>query len=76
MLESLRWRWRRHLVQFGNRRIAEVVHMPNGMAAVFDQRGQQMPEFQGRSELMRPLIAAHRRHYRWGDRQRAPWPCR
>jgi hypothetical protein len=38
--------------------ITNVYSFTNGMTAVFDQHGQQMPEFQGRTEDVMPKIRA------------------
>jgi hypothetical protein len=39
-------------------KIKNVYSFSNGMTMVFDQYGQQMPEFQGRTEDMMPKIRA------------------
>jgi hypothetical protein len=39
-------------------RITNVYTFANGMCMVFDQYGQQMPEFQGRTEEYMPKIKA------------------
>lgn len=39
-------------------KITSVYTFANGMCMVFDQYGEQMPEFQGRTEEMRPKIQA------------------
>ena len=41
-----------------HRRITSVYAFGNGMCMVFDQHGQQMPEYQGRTEEMRERIRA------------------
>lgn len=38
--------------------ITSVYHFTNGMVAVFDQHGQQMPEFQGEADDVIPKIRA------------------
>lgn len=38
------------------RRITEVIEWQNGMVMVFDQFGDQMPEFQGRVENVKAKI--------------------
>ncbi|MBJ6986047.1 hypothetical protein [Devosia sp. MC521] len=40
------------------REIAEVYHFTNGMTLVFDQHGEQMPEFQGRTTEVLPMLRA------------------
>lgn len=44
-------------IQRTDRRITEVFYFPNGMVAVTDQFGQQMPEYQGRAtpELVKKI---------------------
>ena len=39
-------------------RICEVYNFTNGMTMVFDQRGQQMPQFQGRTTEVISKIGA------------------
>jgi hypothetical protein len=39
-------------------KIKNVYSFSNGMTMVFDQYGQQMPEFQGRTEDVMPKIRA------------------
>jgi hypothetical protein len=39
-------------------KIAAVYTFANGMCMVFDQHGQQMPEFQGRTDECLPKIRA------------------
>jgi hypothetical protein len=36
--------------------ISEVIKLANGMVLVFDEKGEQMPEFQGRYEAVRTKI--------------------
>ena len=38
--------------------IDEVIKLPNGMVVVFDEEGEQMPEFQGRYQDVRAKILA------------------
>jgi hypothetical protein len=38
--------------------IDEVIKLPNGMVVVFDEEGEQMPEFQGRYPDVRAKILA------------------
>jgi hypothetical protein len=40
------------------RRITNVYNWANGMTMVFDQYGEQMPEFQGRTDEVMPKIRA------------------
>lgn len=42
----------------GDLRITSVYSFTNGMCMVFDQHGQQMPEFQGYTSEMTPKIRA------------------
>ena len=44
--------------QMTERKITNVYNWANGMTMVFDQYGQQMPEFQGRTEEVIPKIRA------------------
>lgn len=39
-----------------DRRITNVYNWANGMTMVFDQFGEQMPEFQGHTEEVMPKI--------------------
>jgi len=39
--------------------ISEVIKFQNGMVMVFDEKGKQMPDFQGRYEGVRVKILAH-----------------
>lgn len=39
-------------------KITNVYNWANGMTMVFDQHGQQMPEYQGRTEEVMPRIRA------------------
>lgn len=39
-------------------RITSVYSFANGQTVVFDQYGQQMPEFQGKTEVVVPKIRA------------------
>lgn len=39
--------------------IDHVIKFQNGMVLVFDEKGEQMPEFQGRYEEVRAKILAH-----------------
>ena len=38
--------------------ISEVIKFENGMVLVFDEKGEQMPEFQGRYQDVRVKILA------------------
>lgn len=38
--------------------ISEAIRFQNGMVVVFDENGEQMPEFQGRYEEVRAKILA------------------
>ena len=38
--------------------IDEVIKLPNGLVVVFDEEGEQMPEFQGRYQDVRAKILA------------------
>lgn len=39
--------------------IKEVIRFQNGMVLVFDERGEQMPEYQGSYKDVRAKILAH-----------------
>ncbi len=55
----VKWVWLHRLREdddVDGRRISAVYHWENGMTMVFDQFGQQMPEFQGRTEDVAPKL--------------------
>lgn len=46
-------------------KVVAVFHWANGMVAAFDERGQQVPEYQGRYEEVRERLAAVFPEERW-----------
>lgn len=49
-------------------RITTVIEWQNGMVMVFDQHGQQMPEYQGRAAEVREKILAAAPNVEWKHR--------
>lgn len=58
-------------------RIASVIKLPNGLVAVFDEKGQQIPELQGEWKekvlLIFCRVDQHTEIYEGGDSRDLSW---